>query len=380
MISASLQQTFDDVEIRIYVEADGGSYFAEMIHLDNSARAELPALPCEELDQIGDAREYGTKLFRWLFRDELLRAFTRARSVAESHTRSASVARALRLRLWLDPNAPKLHSIWWEAMYDSERGEPLSLHNPFSRHVQASVRRWPISERPLRALLVDAEPQQGSTYDLTAIDRELEEKISSATNNPIDQYLTVDRLTQLPNLERLKTQLSGSYHIIHLLAQADEKDGQGFLLFADENGGRHRVPFEEVARVVQNAGMPPYLVFLTAPLSAPEKASETLVSFAPKLIEAGVQAVVAIQAWLPPEMLHPFTERFYDVLIRTGVIDLAVAEARSRIYPLAPSRWSWAFPVLFVQNPDAQLFQPLPNFLEEKFRGIVGKVWRKLAN
>ncbi len=162
------------------------------------------------------------------------------------------------------------------------------------------------------------------------------------------------------------------YHIAHLLLHVTSEQGRNFLVFADPEGTAEPVPGEEVARsIVGKGSRQPYLVFLATPLEALAyfgEADRTPVALAPMFIEAGAQAAVAMQAAVGIKNLQRFTQCFYAVLARTGVVDLAMALARAEIYE--EGDWEWTYPVLCMRTPDAQLFQPLPMGLERQVRGI----------
>ena len=132
------------------------------------------------------------------------------------------------------------------------------------------------------------------------------------------------------------------------------------MIFSNEAGQPEAVSFDAAVKLV--AENPPNLVFLITDSAKDEKAAIIQEGLAPRLLETGVQAVVAIQARMETDESLRFIERFYEVLFRTGLIDVAVAEARNKIYQ--PERWDWARPTLYVRTYEAKLFQPLPEFLE----------------
>jgi hypothetical protein len=74
------------------------------------------------------------------------------------------------------------------------------------------------------------------------------------------------------------------------------------------------------------------------------------------LIQLGVPAVVAMQFEISDYAAILFADELYTNLIgRQDPIDAAVAEARKAIY-VEIDRVEWATPVLFVRDPDVQLF------------------------
>ncbi len=369
MIGESQQQAFDEMEVRVFLNAPEG-YMAEISMTDDRASCRLPNPPPESVFSETELRPYGIRLFEWLFRDELLDLFRRARWSTETYGRSAGPVSGVRFRLWLEPQATDLHVVWWEALHDPTRDEPLTIDMPFSRFMRVNAPRgWPISERPLRMMIATSSPEGLSQFGLTNIDVALERELVSKATSSVQRSLDVDKPTGAPTLDNLRKQLESGYHIVHVLAHATLVNGQGCLILEGADGKATGVPFEEVAELIAHSSREaPYFVFLATPMTASDMVGETLVRLAPMLIEAGVQAVVAVQAPIDNEKLWLFIERFYNVLIRTGVIDMAMAEARARIY--SPDSWEWAFPVLYMRTPDAHLFHPLPESLEATVRSI----------
>ena len=75
------------------------------------------------------------------------------------------------------------------------------------------------------------------------------------------------------------------------------------------------------------------------------------------LVQLGVPAVVAMQFEISDRAAIVFAEELYTNLIaRRDPIDASVAEARKAIYSDV-DRVEWATPVLFVRDPDVELFR-----------------------
>ncbi|MCP4514917.1 MAG: CHAT domain-containing protein, partial [Delftia sp.] len=97
----------------------------------------------------------------------------------------------------------------------------------------------------------------------------------------------------------------------------------------------------------------PRLVFLTACQSATRSTSDAFLGLAPKLVGAGVPAVVAMQDAVTVETARKLSAAFYRQLLAHGYVDLAVNEARSAL--LAAGRADAAVPVLFMRLESGQL-------------------------
>ena len=324
----------------------------------------LPPLPDEELLEQTDPRLYGEALFNWLFDDKMKHLYFRFRRSAEFFSSDEKANfNGLRMRLWLDPYSVKLHSLWWEAMYDPEAALPLSNTMAFSRFMRVRAPEGPITDGPLKFLLIASNPEGLRHFDLANINVSLEKSIISHAIESLRDKLKVERWMSDITLENLSERLrEGHYHIIHMLAHSVFHDDQGFMILADDKGDSHEVPIQTVASALTSAKEePPHLVFLAVPLTLEEYVGQTLVSMAPMIVDAGAQAAVAAQGSISEEKLSRFCNCFYETLIKTGVIDLAMMAARAEIYD--PNGWEWAFPVLYMRTPDGQLFRPLPESL-----------------
>ena len=76
-----------------------------------------------------------------------------------------------------------------------------------------------------------------------------------------------------------------------------------------------------------------------------------------RLLETGIQSVLASEIPQEYQKLQRFNESFFRGLAQTGVIDVAVAQAHAEIYD--PYSWDWSYPVLVMRSRESQLFQPL---------------------
>jgi hypothetical protein len=357
-------QLFDDMELRIFRSSAKDDYTAELYLPDGGLyQRDLSAAILDTLAEIEDPRHYGAKLFHWLFEGRMRAAFDLARGVTSTRKQFFKEERQTRLRLWLDPGCDQLHAVRWEALHDPMNDRPLSLSTAFSRFVRVSaIRGWTVSERPIRMLLIISNP-----VDQPEVDERLQKALVSQATRPLEQLLVLHRLREVATLGRIGEAMAKGYHILHLLADAVRDEEGLHVLLPDQEGQTQQVAGAELAQaLITTPERAPYLIFLAPASQEGEQSSgQALTGLASLLIEAGAQAVVAIQKAMDREMLLAFMERFYEVLVRTGVVDMAVAEARGRIYEYEPDGWSWAHPVLTMRAKDAQLFQPLPEPLED---------------
>jgi hypothetical protein len=371
-------RALDDLEIVISCATDGNGYIAHIrLPEKEMTFAKLPPLPLQSLEEASKPLIYGERLYNWLFQGEVAEMFSYARKLASEPTRGFKSGTRLRLRLSLDPKAVELRQLLWESLYTSDGSQPFSLTTAFSRFMHISgPHNLPIRQRPLRMLLIISSPKGVDRFAFDEFDPEREASIIKDATRSIGPIVKLDSLKGTPTLAQIQaaeTQATeedkDGYHIVHLLAPATFHEGQGYMLLPNNAGQAQEVPVEDVARaIVSLPNSPPRLVFLAAPLIARRLGSETLISLAQMLIEAGVQALVAIQSPTSASTLLHFIERFYAALMRTGVIDIAMAEARAAIYN--PNHWEWTHPVLYMRVPDGRLFQPLSEGLESEIKRV----------
>ena len=99
------------------------------------------------------------------------------------------------------------------------------------------------------------------------------------------------------------------------------------------------------------------LVVLNSCEGARTTLTDPYAGVATTLIRLGVPAVVAMQFEISDDAAVLFAEELYTNLIgRQDPIDAAVAEARKAIYSEV-DKVEWATPVLYVRDPDAELFR-----------------------
>ncbi|HRW49794.1 MAG TPA: hypothetical protein P5333_19895, partial [Caldilinea sp.] len=155
------------LEIRVLERQDGG--YPVEFSLDTGQ--EFPRgfldpafLPWQGSD---DARRDGTALFRWLTASAPVAAAWAA--IRETHP-------SCRVRLRIDAEAPELHSLPWELLYDDSAGRaPLAVAatdaTPFSRYLAGAWRPGsPILQRPIKILAAIAAPDDLAALGMAEID------------------------------------------------------------------------------------------------------------------------------------------------------------------------------------------------------------------
>ena len=325
-----------------------------------------------------NAQAYGLMLFDALFagpiRDAYLLALGRAAERSEGQ---------LRVQLWLDNAATALHhQIAWERLYDTHTGRPLpmaaSAATPFSRYIGLpSPEPEPVDERPVRILVAIANPKQlpeglspiqvaDEIQNLCNALDELRQKgqvaltfMPGRTELPdgllakLDQpgYEILDVATSLENILRTLPGHHGLHFVGHGIYQ--RKKERAALYLEKPDGNWQAVDDETIAAKLGNIRPQTRLVFLSACESARGEGQNPFVGLGPKLIQAGVPAVVAMRERVAMDVARQLTADFYRRLLDHGEVDRALNEARNLLLNLESV--DWAIPVLFMRLSEGRL-------------------------
>ena len=320
---------------------------------------ELEKLPFAVLAS-GTSDEYGKALSKAFFRDSRLKEkFALSRAYAAEYD-------ALRVRMCLAPETRRLHDVPWERLQDPETGARLSTdeHVLISRFL-AGGEAQPVRLHPktaLRALVMIANPRgldnaQVERRDLAPVDVDAEWKRAAASLKSIGivKLAAPEVRASLDNLvEQLREGFDVLYLVCHgaLVEQEDAPLKRKSLLFLEnERGDIDRVPGSKLTARLKEMHDPPRLVVLASCQSAGcggDARSDdrgALAALAPRIAEAGVPAVIAMQSNIRMTTASMFFPTFFKELLRDGQIDRAVAVARATIGDCA----DWWVPVLITQ-------------------------------
>jgi hypothetical protein len=343
------------VELRVRmgpVDLSGGRGKAEF-NIDALDRAPLAeqegrAVDATPPDGVPRPLTYGKLLFEQLFADkQLLGQFDKALVAAHASDQP------LRVRLFIGPSAaPVLHRLHWELLHDPRQPGPLwkgdRVH--FSRYLSSSDWR-PVQLRPrdvLRALVVVANPIDLDRYGMTAIPVATE--VERARNNLGD--IPVDEVTGPNTLANMMERLRDEYDLLYLVCHGGLGKTQEPRLWLEGADGTAAVTTGgEVVTLLADLWHRPRLVVLAACFSAGAGANSSsdndagvLAAIGPKLTEAGLPAVLAMQGRVTLETAGQFLTTFFrQVGEHGGAIDRAATIARGQVQK-RPDHW---MPVLF---------------------------------
>lgn len=337
----------------------------------------------DALRQLGDDdRAYGEALGQALFTGPVGEAYRQARVAAQSQ------GVTLRVRLFVGPSAGVLHSVRWETMRDPDDGSPLVTDEGvvFSRYLASNDWR-PVGLRPksqLRALVLAASPEdvgEFSERDLAPLDVDQEVARAQEGLAPLPARVLAGRgeATQGRLFEELREGCDILYIVCHGYLAATEP----VLLLEDEDGHGVPVPGVELVERLRDLVSMPRLVVLASCQSAglgEESRSDdggALAALGPRLAEAGVPAVIAMQGNVSMTTLSRFMPVFFRELQRDGQVDRALAAARGSVL----DRPDWWAPALFMRLRSGRIWY-VPGFGRvgdrfEKFPALVNEIRRQ---
>ena len=305
---------------------------------------------------------YGQILYRHLFPEPL--GFHYAQAVA------AAGYRGVQLLLALDPNAPELHYVPWERLFQPFGGgwKPVGASSDIflARFLAPQGVGWqtPWGSGPLRMLVVIANPYPPGHqrhFDAQAAWESLEEALQPYGDRVMVRHMeapiTADRIVQ--------ALAQTPYHILHFMGHGiwDEQSGQASLILATEQDGTilpDKVDADSLIAKLQVQATLPMLITLATCQSAFPGTREALSGLTPRLILAGCPAVVGMLDEIGVESAKTFYRTFYEMLLQSGYVDQAITHARAALY--APDTWEWAVPSLTMRLQDGLLFLPDEQF------------------
>ena len=382
-----MADAYTDLLVRVFPFDERGSFYPVEAELEDGSRFTGGQLKLDRqalLAQQLDAEAYGMTLFNGLFAGDIRRAYDKATGIAEERSGGR-----LRVRLWVDNAAVELHAIPWERIYHLHKGRAVPLGastlTPFSRYTSLEIREpQPVAEVPIRMLVIVSNPLDLPS-GLAPVDVEAEvDNLRRALadlrgQNKIQITLLPGRTGLSPEL-RAKLEGEGytiaegttnlfniapllaKSHVVHFIGhgifrrRSEHGEGQAALYLEKADGAWAAVKDEEIVSMFAALGTLPHLMFLVACESARRdaQAESPFVGLGPKLVQAGVPAVVAMQDLVPVEMSRLLAGEFYARLAEHGEVDRALNQARLQVF--SRERIEWAIPVLFMRIRKGRLF------------------------
>jgi len=293
---------------------------------------------------------YGATLTAMVFSAPLREAWHEARGFADG------TGKPLQVRLVLEGD-DTLHAIYWELLRDPLDSTPLA-HNErvrFSRFLPTRrLSALQLPTRPeLRAVVAVANPPQ-LLEGMAPVDvaGEVTRARHGLGDIPAAQLDGSDGRPQA-TLPAIAAALRDGAHVLYLVCHGDLSEGQPRLWLEQEGEGRYRpVAGDDLVQLVTRQEHRLLLVVLASCQGAGDT-HQMLAAIGPRLAQAGVGAVVAMQGNVPMELVAELTPRLFTELQRDGHIDRALAAARAALSADTP----WWMPTLWMAVRDGALWQ-----------------------
>lgn len=304
-------------------------------------------------DAVSDAeavKQFGARLFDAAFRERVRETFRRALDEA---TRQGA---GLRVRLRLN-DVPELADLPWEYLYDSARNRflALSTETPLVRYLELAALLKPFRiTPPLHILVMISNPRDYPELD--AAGEWL--KMQAAFQELIASGMVKLERMETTTVEELQRRLRrADIHIFHFIghgAFVGEKQ-EGVVIFTDAAGRGRGVSGEKLGAVLSSE-QSLRLVVLNACEGARTATGNPFAGVAPRLVEQGIPAALAMQFAITDAAALAFSHEFYRALADLFPVDAAVTEARRAVY-FNQETLEWGTPVLFMRAPDGMLFE-----------------------
>ncbi len=305
-----------------------------------------------------DAAAYGKALTASLFADpKMVTAFSEAMASAQS------LQAPLRLRLVIGASAPELHTLHWETLRNPKDQSPLFTGEQvfFSRYL-SSLDWRPArlrSKADLKALVAVANPSNLGEYGLGEVKKDDEAARARQALGDIPATV-LPEAGKYCTLTALADILREGYDILYLVAHGVFKKDEAWVLLEAEDGKMARVSGADLVTRIRELQNLPRLVVLASCQSAGEGAGQALQALGPRLTEAGVPAVIAMQGNITMDTVGKFMPVLFQELRKDGSIDRAVCVARG----LVRGQSDYWIPVLFMCLKSGRVWYE-PGFGEE---------------
>jgi len=320
-----------------------------------------------KLPPLSDPSAYGLAVGSALLSDEAIRRALEDATVAAQDD-------ALRVRLNVQGDAAGLYSVAWEMAHDPRlpndpRGRLFAgERRVFARFISSGDPR-PLYRRAygeFNVLVAIASPTNISEYvingmPLPDIEQELElGRIEEALAG--SATVAVLRSSEAPvTLDKIIEELTNDFDVLYLICHGNvDTQGTPLLYLQGEDGSTNVVQGEDFVRRVCDIRERPRLIVLGSCKSSGEAgatvygARGAFVTLGPRLAEAGIPAVLAMQGDISIETVNKFVPAFLKQLGQQGSVDRAVSLARSE---LVDDFQDWWIPTLITRLRTGEIFR-----------------------
>jgi hypothetical protein len=308
----------------------------------------------DRLPSARELRELGANLFSTLFSGPVKSLYDVARTEQGSE----------RLNIVITCSIPWLAGKPWELAWDPLRRKFLAtedVHLVRSVFTAVPAERPPREQRPLRILIVEAQPSDAAFLAIEVERKRIAHRFRDlVAAGAAELSVLVGARPETLHDRLLEGTLRGRpFDIVHFIGHGDfDRDSrEGCLLMLGDAAGRAvAVGVQTLRELLCHRGL--QLVFLNACDTARQPGARDR-GLAQSLVEAGLPAVVANQFPVLDPSAVAFAERFYWGLAQGSSLAAAAREARIAVnYSAEREAIDWAVPVLYARDPDEVLCRP----------------------
>ena len=272
-------------------------------------------------------------------------------------TEAAARARGTKIRLRLRIEHPSLARLPLEFLYRSLSGYYFAVHpgTVLSRYLNVPL---PLqrgnAEFPLHLLLIVANPKDQGRLDPD----EWEEIVREALREPLTRgLLTMDVVKRATRRRIRDVLLRRKPDIVQFVGHGIYRQNKGYLALVDEDTDQTWVLDDQrFANLFLGFDEHLKVVSLATCESAKSDSPQGFLGIAPRIVQRGVPAVIAMQYSVLVKTAKLFMEDFYVALAASKPIDWAVQTARNAIsQEMGLDNREFATPVLYMRAPDGEI-------------------------
>ncbi|RLC18431.1 MAG: hypothetical protein DRI57_08430, partial [Deltaproteobacteria bacterium] len=236
-----------------------------------------------------ELKQFGIKLYDIVFTAKVHTLFSKSEAVAREKRQK------IRIRLTIEPDS--LASLPWEFTYREERGYFLST-NPstvLSHYLNLSLPQERVRRRnsPLDMLIIIANPEDQTLLNPD----EWEKMIVNALDKPLNaEKIKIRTIKRATRKEISKALLEQQPDIVQFVGHGIYHGGKGCLALVDDKTGKTwELDDERFSALFLGANDHLGLVCLATCESAKSDSPKSFSGIAPRIVQKGVPAVVAMQ-------------------------------------------------------------------------------------
>ena len=254
------------------------------------------------------------------------------------------------VRLRLNFEKPEIAAIPWEFLYDDSTNTFLA-NDPktsLSRYIEVPLKKQDIkpASLPLKMLLVISSPKDLAPLDYVGEEKLIKEALQKHVRS---KQIEIDVLIKATIVNIYKKLNAKLYNVFHFIGHGVFKNNEGYIALVDENDRAHLLDeqgFSNLFLGQQGLG----LMILNSCEGAAISSSQAFRGMAPRLVQRGIPAVIAMQYSIRDSTSKLFADIFYGSLALAKPIDEAIQSARNLIsIQVGLDKRDFATPVLYMR-------------------------------